>query len=729
MLENSCWIKSPENEEEACYEFYHSFIVEKKIEKACFFASAMGMYKAFINGNPVGDELFTPYWTAYNVHTQYQEYDVTDMLSAGECQLSVLCAEGWAVGQVDAAIPNRQHYAKNISVIFELLITYDDGSCDRIVSDGTVTVRTSQLVKSSIYHGETVDKFSETHILGNALIDENVKTKLIPQMGESVREIECLYPVKSIITPKGEFVIDFGQNLAGYVEIKTSGKGGDRIKISHAEVLDKDGNFYTENLREARAQNEYILSGEGEEIFKPTFSWQGFRYIRIDEFPAKEISLDCFRAISVHSDMERTSSFECGNEKINKLYNNIIWGQKSNFIDIPTDCPQRNERYGWTGDAQVFVRTAAINFDVKKFFKKWLCDLFAEQRENGMIYWLVPSVNIDEPENFAAGWSDAATICPWEIYRAYGDKELLREHFSGMKKWVDFIHSFGEEEFLWIGGKQFGDWLAMDVPNSMKGATSHDFLASAYFAYSTELVIKAGKELGEDMCEYEELYKNIVSAFRMRFIENGVPVCKTQTACAIALCFDLVEDKKTTAELLASLVHENDMHLNTGFLGTPYLLHALSQNGYADIAYNLLLQESFPSWLYSVNMGATTIWEHWDGIREDGSMWDKSMNSFNHYAYGAVCDWMFCVAAGIKPAENGAGYSRISIKPVPDKRLGFLRASIKTHSGKVSSYWHYDSGRICYEIEIPQGIQADICLPDGRCETVTGGKHIYETYE
>lgn len=614
-------------------------------------------------------------------------------------------------------------YFLNITIPL-LSVKISRGSRSSILSDERIKVRTSHIIKSSIYHGETVDKTALKHELGYALTDANVKTKLLPQYGEKVLEQDFISPVSLITTPKGERVIDFGQNLAGYVQIIIEGTRGSVIEISHAEVLDKDGNFYTDNLRAAKAKNIYILSGKSREILKPTFSWQGFRYIRLDTFPFKDIDLSCFKAISVYSDIKRTGSFICGNTKINRLYHNIIWGQKSNFIDVPTDCPQRNERYGWTGDAQVFVRTAAINFDVEKFFSKWLLDLAAEQLDNGAVMALVPTVNTKT--RISAAWADASVICPWEIYMAYGNKQILQNQFESMKKWVDYVHNFGKEEYLWLGGDHFGDWLAMDnTDGSYIGATSVDYIASAFFAHSTDLTIKAGKVLGYDMSTYESLYKNIVTAFQHKFIKNDLPISKTQTAYALALCFKLCTNAPKVADGLAKFVRDNGTKLTTGFVGTPYLLHALSENGYSSIAFDLLLQEDFPSWLYSVNHGATTMWEHWDGIKQDGTFWSKDMNSFNHYAYGAVYDWIFGVAAGIKPLEDDAGYKHILLKPHPDKRIGFLEAAIETRFGKLSSRWYYDNDKVRFEFDIPTESTAEIVLPDGTHNTVIGGKHIF----
>ncbi len=724
MLQDAKWIRSPENKPEACYEFHMNYERNKPVRSAVLSVTAMGMYRVYMNGVRIGKELFTPYWTSYDSRLQYQTYDVTDHVQHG-VELKILCAEGWAVGCIKAGMEHRNHYADNIALLFSLDITYQDGEAVSLCSDETVRVTTSNIQSSSIYHGEVVDNTAELRELGHALLDTGVKTTLIPQEGEPVLEQERLAPQKVIITPKGEKVIDFGQNLAGYVEIHTRGKRGDKLVLTHAEVLDREGNFYTDNLRLARQEMCYILAG-GEEVLKPTFSWQGFRYIRLDAHPSKEVNPDDFTAVVVHSDIKRTGFFDCGNEKINQLYHNIIWGQKSNFIDIPMDCPQRDERMGWTGDAQVFCRTAAINFDVEKFFTKWLADLAADQKKrgDGGVEWFTPSNNLNFPENTSSLYGDAATICPWEIYMAYGNPEILRRQFDSMKAWVEFIRKQGDKEYLWLGGKQYGDWLGLDAAEgSYQGATSEDYISSVFYAYSTQLVVKAGSVLGEDVSRYEALYQNIVKAFQERFIKDGVPISNTQTAHVLALHFHLSDNKEVTAKRLAEMIRENGTKLTTGFAGTPYLLHALSENGYCDIAYDLLFQEAIPSWLYQVNLGATTIWEHWDGIKEDGSFWSEDMNSFNHYANGSVYDWIFGVSAGVKMIE--AGYRKVLIRPHPDKRMGYLTAGVETRLGRLSISWHYEGETVRYTFEVPGGITADIVLPNGIKSRISGGTYTF----
>lgn len=717
MINEALWISAPR--EGGCPEFYREIILKRPIRRAILSVSAAGMYAAYIDGKRVGNELFTPYWTQYEKRLQYQSYDVTDMLGG---ELSFVCAEGWAVGVIGYDRLNHS-FSDKIALIFSLDIEYEDGEKESIISDGKTRVRTSRVISSQIYDGEEIDFTAEKTELGNA-VEADIRTRLIPQEGERVIEQDRVRAVRLIVTPKGERVIDFGQNLSGYVEVRIRGARGGRVTLSHAEVLDRDGNFYTENLRGAKQRMSYVLSGNGEETLKPRFSWQGFRYIRLDEYPSDRIDLSSFTAIAVHSDIRRTGSFICGNEKINRLYRNIIWGQKSNYIDVPTDCPQRDERLGWTGDAQVFARTAAINFDVERFFRKWLRDLSAGQGENGEVYGIAPMVRLNYKTHVSAGWGDAAVICPWEMYLAYGNEEILAEQFESMRGWIEYMRGAEGGEYLWLGGKHYGDWLGMDGDGYM-GATSHDYIASAFYAYSTSIFIKAGKALGRDMTEYETLYKNIVCAFRERFTENGAPTERTQTAYVLALRFGLCGDREKTARELVKVIEENGTRLTTGFVGAPYLLHALTDAGRTDIAYELLLREECPSWLFSVNRGATTMWEHWDGMNEDGDFWSRDMNSFNHYAYGSVYDWIFGAAAGITVLDDGAGYRHISLKPLPDRRLGFVEAAVETRLGKVSSSWHYEDDRIRYEFDVPPGCRAEAELPDGRRETLFAGHHIF----
>lgn len=720
---NAKWIKSPSGSTVS-----PCFLVNikpcGKIRAAKLHVSAIGMYAAFINNARVGNYVFAPGWTSYFNQTQYQEFDVTDMITDNS-ELKILLGKGWAVGCIGFNDSNN-YFSDHTSVIFSLDIEYENGITEIVSSDESCDVYTSNILDSEIYHGEIADNTAPVKYIGKALPDE-VKTTLVPQIGEIICEQERIFALSSFKTPAGDTVIDFGQNLTGYVEVKLTGKKGTSVSIRHAEILDKDGNFYTGNLRTAKQTNVYTKGTDEDEIFKPLFSFQGFRYISVDGIDIMDINTDNFLAIAVHSNITRTGYFTCGNKKINQLYHNIIWGQKGNYLDVPTDCPQRNERLGWLGDAQVFVRTGAINYNVEKFFKKWLSDVALEQYDDGSIEGVTPVFSKERVTRVSSGWGDAAVICPWQIYKAYGNTDILINQFNSMKKWVDYMHSAGPEEFLWLGANNYGDWLALDSEEgSYTGATNQDFIASCYFAYSNSLFIKAGKILGKDMSDYEELYENTVNAIKQTYIKDGLPIDKTQTACSIVLYFDLCDDRKKVADYLAKLVRENENRLTTGFLGTPYLLHALSDNGYTKVAYDLLLQEAFPSWLYSVNNGATTIWEHWDGVKVDGSFWSDNMNSFNHYAYGAVADWLYCVVAGVIVEDDGAGYTHILLKPSVDERLGFINCSIETRQGTVTSNWYIDGENIVhFEFSLPDTTVADITLPSGKTYTVEGGSYLF----
>ena len=745
MLTNAKWIKSPIDMKMATAEFRRDFSIKNKVKSATLYVSAAGIYCPKLNGKKITDAVLMPGITSYKTRILYQEYDVTEFISENN-ELSFGVGPGWAVGHYGYS-RERQLYFDEIALIARLNIVYQDGSEEDILTDSSFEVFTTQVTSSDIYHGETVDLTADIKSLG-AAIETTLNTTLVPQDGEWIKEIDKLNAAKIIKTPKGEYVIDFGQNMTGYVEVTVKGKYGERIVLHHGEVLDKEGNFYSGNMRSAKNENVYVLSGNND-VFKPTYSFQGFRYVHLVECPEYLIDKKNFKAITVHSDIKRTGRFVCGNEKINQLYHNIIWGQKSNFLDIPTDCPQRDERLGWTGDAQAFCRTASINYDTEKFFTKWLTDVAIEQNENGAVMGVIPRARKHGVTRVSAAWGDAACIIPWELYLSYGNKALLRKHFPMMKKWVEYMHSAGSEEYLWLGGMHYGDWLAMDAgADSLVGATANDLIASAFFAHSTSLLIKAGEVLGEDMTKYRELYKNVRTAFREYFMEDGMPKAEfpltevtlpgysvidtvrrgmTQTALVLILNFGLYEKNEKCAleDKLCEMIVENGNRMTTGFVGTPYILHVLTAAGRTDLAYKLLFQEQNPSWLYSVTHGATTMWEHWNSIKEDGSFWSDEMNSFNHYAYGAVYDWIFSTTLGIAPVESAPGYREVTITPHPCRELGFAKASIESRSGKITSHWYYEGDTVHYEFEIPEGVTAHITLPGGFKRTISSGNYLF----
>lgn len=730
MFKNAQWITSENSTGHVCPKFIKRINVGATIKKATLYVTAKGVYEAEINKNRVGKFYLAPGWTSYKNRIQYQTYDITDMLKGGENLLEITVGPGWYSGRISrTTIDDDSEYGftktRPLGLIAEVVISYADGTNQEICTDGSWTACDSPVLFSDIYDGEIYDASCAESGESPVILTHDSKEVLIPQEGEEVSPHERIKPLCIFTTPKGERVIDFGQNLTGYIEFTVSARTGDVVSCSLAEVLDKDGNFYTENYRSAKAKLKYICA-EGKQTYRPHFTFSGLRYVRIDEFPGR-INPDDFTAVAVYSDMKRTGYFRCSNPLVNRLFENIIWGQKSNFLDIPTDCPQRDEKMGWTGDAQVFARTATYNFDTRKFHKKWLNDLKADQGESGFVPHTIPAITIPEEwgggqeernEMSSAAWGDVACICPWQLYLTYGEKDILASQYDSMKKWIDYITNETTEKYLWKGGVHFGDWLGLDAePESYKGSSDEDLIASAFYAYSTEIVIKAGKVLGEDTKKYEELYKNIVSAF-----QKAYPKYKTQTEHALALYFNLAKDKKETAKSLAELVKDCGYKLTTGFVGTPYLLHALSDNGYADLAYTLFLREESPSWLYPVKKGATTVWEHWDGIKEDGSFWSRDMNSFNHYAYGAVADWMYGVIAGINTCDDNAGFGHIVFRPIPDKRLDFAEAAIDTKHGRIESKWRYINGKVRYEIITPSPATIHI---EGKTYSVSKGHYIF----
>lgn len=716
MLQHANWITTKDNFGGGAPLFCRTFTAGKAIASAKLYITALGLYEAALNGTRIGDFILAPGWTSYNKRLQYQCYDVTALLKE-ENTLTVTLGNGWCCGPLSWHLTGKL-YAEKPALLCRLVLEYVDEKTEEICSDEAWQYSTCEILESELYDGELYDSRKKERSFTPAVLANHSKDMLIEQEGELIREVAVLKPKQVLTTPAGETVIDFGQNMTGYVRFCVKGNAGDKVILRHAEVLDKDGNFYTANLRKAKQQITFICDGT-QQWFKPHFTFQGFRYVCLDAYP-DEIKPENFEAIVLCSDMKRTGHFACSNPKLNQLYSNIVWGQMSNYVDVPTDCPQRDERLGWTGDAQAFVRAGAYNFDVHKFFKKWLHDLAADQRADGAVGHVIPTML--GPEDYgSAAWGDAALICPWEVYLAYGDKQILADQFDSAKAWVEYIRALEDGKHLWQHGEHFGDWLGLDAAeDSYKGATDEYYIASAFYAYSTALLIKMGKVLGKDMAQYESLYEGIVRDFRAEYLSGGKPVCDTQTAHVLALYFGLTEHPEVTLDGLVRLLAQSNNHLTTGFVGTPYLLHVLSDNGRADLAYTLLLQEDYPSWLYSVNKGATTMWEHWDGIKPDGSMWSTDMNSFNHYAYGAVGDWLYGVMCGINPDADAPGYKHSILRPVADARLDYADASLETAYGTLKSGWKREDGGVCYSFTVPQGTSATLLVEGNAFEVGAG---------
>lgn len=714
-MERAKWIYPSENIGEVCPIFRKTFHVAQGT-KAVLKITALGVYEAFLNGKRIGDFMLAPGWTSYSTRLQVQQYDLTDCL-CGENELTVTLGKGWFAGRI--SLDTYRSLADGTRLLAEIHLTDADGKTQVIGTDEHWQWTQSQILFSDLYDGEIYDarivpenwRFCQTDGCG--------KQMLILQEGEKITEHERFAPIQTLHTPKGETVLDFGQEISGYAEFRGQARSGEKIVLSCAETLDADGNFYNENYRTAKAKMEYICT-DGFQTGRAHHCFYGFRYLRVDCAPEGWDEKN-FTAVSLYSDFQRTGYIETSEPLLNRLYENILWGERDNLVDIPTDCPQRDERLGWTGDAQVSIGAILYSFDAKRFFTKWLRDLAAEQRADGAVSYFVPRVDypfVKEPATFCSGsaWADAAVICPWQLYRAYGDRVLLKEHLPMMQKWVEYVRKEAGAAHIWNTGHQYGDWLALDAgEGDYTGASRKDLIATAFFARSVCIVAQAQEALGQENWEYQELFQTIRNAYQCAF-----PEYRTQTECALTLHFDLAAEPQKLAAQLATMVQKNGNRLTTGFVGTPYLLHALSDYGYAEIAYGLLLQTRYPSWLFSVLQGATTVWEHWDSRKEDGSFWSTDMNSFNHHAYGAVADWMYGVAGGIQPGKPG--YETVVLAPIADRRIQSFRTKLQTPYGMVQSGWEWDGENIRYCFQTP--VNAEIRLKDAKW-CVKAGTYCY----
>lgn len=710
------------DEEVALPVFSKEFQVKRKVESVRVYATSLGIYEIKLNGEKVGDSFFSPGWTNYKERLQYQTYKADDLLEEKN-KIEISVGNGWYKGILGFTVtPN--HYGNRVATLAEIHISYVDGTKEIITTDESWKVSKSTIRYSEIYMGETVDSTFIEKEYSNVVLASFDKSKIVAQESEPVRIIEKLPAKEFILTPKGEKVIDFGQNLTGFVKMKVQGEKGQKITIKHAEVLDKDGNFYPETLRQAISVDNFICNGE-EQTFLPTFTFHGFRYISIEGL--EEINLDNFKACVLHTDMEETGTFTTSNPYVNQLQSNIQWSQKGNFLDIPTDCPQRDERLGWTGDAQVFAGTAAYNYNVALFFTKWLRDLASEQTEEYGVPHVVPNILGDQ--DGAAAWSDAAVIIPWVMYQTYGDVRILENQYESMTGWIEYISSRCGENGLWQTGFQYGDWLALDKEEgpSRTGATDKYLVANAYYAHSTDIVRNAAKILNKtaDVKKYDSLYENIKEAFNKEYITTtGRMVSETQTGSVLALHFDLAEEKykERILESLVTNIGEHKNHLTTGFVGTPYLNHALTEHNEHELAGRLLLKEDYPSWLYAVKKGATTIWERWNSILPNGDFDTSGMNSLNHYAYGSIGEWMYRKLAGINQLKPG--YKEILIKPQFIQGISSVEATYQSVYGEIKSAWSCKDKKITIHVEIPANTTAIIYLPEKE-KSIEVGSGVY----
>ena len=748
LLKESDWKASwitPDIEEDIskstpCPYLVNQFEISKEVKDARVYVSALGLYELSLNGEKVSEDLFTPGWTSYQKRVQYQVYDVSNQILQGNNAIGAILGDGWYRGYL-VWQGNKNTYGDKTALILQLRLTYTDGTDEWITTNESWKSATGPILRSDIYNGEIYDARLEmnnwnqpgynTSGWNGVKILNHPKNILVSSVGDPVRITQTIKPIKKFVTPEGELVFDLGQNMVGWVQLRLKGKKGDKITINHAEVLDQEGNFYTENLRGIKCEEQYIFKGEDVEEYEPRFTFHGFRYVRISDYPG-EVEIDDICGRVVHSAMEPIGKFECSDPLINQLQSNIQWGLRGNFLDVPTDCPQRDERLGWTGDAQVFAPTACFNMNTAPFFTKWMKDFPVEQKEDGSVPWVVPNVIPDGggtgwSDGFGAtGWADAAVVIPWEVYLAYGDVKILKDQYESMKGWTEYMIHHAADRYIFDYGFHFGDWLSFaeyysynfNAPDyGYAGAhTEKDLIATAYFYYTTGLMEKVASLLGkkDDANRYSDIRPKIKEAFKNEFVTStGRLISNTQTAYTLALAFGIMPDhmREIAAKRLADDVSYFG-HLTTGFLGTPLLCNALAENGYPDLAYKLIFNKRYPSWLYPVTMDATTIWERWDGIKPDGTFQTVGMNSFNHYAYGAIGKFLYSKVAGLDFDKKEPGYKNIIIHPLITNELDHASATLQSMYGLIESGWKRDSkGQFSINITIPANTTATVYIP------------------
>jgi len=703
--------------------------LERPVVAARLAVTALGLYEFSLNGLKVGRDLLTPGWTDYRKRVQYQVYDVTDQLTQGANCLGAILGDGWFCGHVEWR--GRELYGDRPALLAQLVVQYDDGSVVSFATDRDWRYAFGPIVENDLIMGEAYDArrempgwdtpgFDASSWLPVEVVPAPEGTKLVAMSAAAVQATEEIKPI-SINTiskwPKPDHIFDLGQNMVGRVRLRVKGTAGQTVRLRFAEVLKPDGNLYTESLRSAKQTDFYTLKGDPDgEVWESKFTFHGFRYVEVTGIEG-DPTLDTITGVVMHTDIPKTGEFECSDELVNQLQRNIDWGQRGNFVDIPTDCPQRDERLGWTGDAQVFIRTAAFNRDVAGFFTKWLNDLEDSQGPSGEIPPVAPNTNAMQAlgDDGGPAWADAFVICPWTIYLCYGDTTILREHYDGMAQFVDYLESKSiglvrsHPEAKGFSG--FGDWL------STNAETPNELIGTAFLAHSAQLMSKIAGVLGkaEDQTRYASLFENVRTVFQNRFVTpDGFVTARTQTAYVLALHFDLVrpEHRPVVAQSLVDDIGRRGYHLSTGFVGTPYLNQVLTDAGRNDVAYQLLFQKTFPSWLYPVTQGATTIWERWDGWTHDKGFQDPGMNSFNHYAYGAIGAWLYSVVAGIDLDEARPGYRHIHFRPQPGGDLTHAKASLETLHGPVECSWKMDDySSFSMEVVVPPGCTATAHIP------------------
>lgn len=726
------------------------FVLEEghgPVARATLYATAHGIFEAYLNGQPVSDDVLSPGWSSYEWRLRYRSYDVTSLLQSTSV-LGVGLGNGWFRGRLGWS-GGSAYYGEELAALAQLEIEYSDGHVRTVITDQSWTAGPSAVVFNDLYDGETIDARRKTdEWLLPGFVGEGWTgvhraeldfSTLRPYIGPPVRRQEELPPIRIWTSPAGKTLVDFGQNLVGWLRIRVQGPAGAMITVRHAEVLERD-ELGTRPLRTAKATDRFILSG-GEDVFEPTFTFHGFRYVEVDRWPGGAEALrqarDALTAVVVSSELQRIGAFECSDELLNQLHRNVVWGTRGNFLDVPTDCPQRDERLGWTGDIAVFAPSAAYLFDVEDFLREWLANVAAEQRAaDGMVAYVVPDVlkYVKHPSHFpppesTAIWSDAAVWVPWALWRAYGNLQVLRDQFDSMVAHVRRVESLLSPSGLWDTGFQFGDWLDPTAPPDQPAASKADsgVVATACLYRDARILEETAGLLGssENARHFADLAERTRTAFHEHYVHEDRTIrSDAQTVYALALVFGLLDadTAQLAGERLAELVAESGYRIQTGFAGTPYVLDALSATGHLDEAYRMLLQRECPSWLYTVSMGATTIWERWDSMLPDGTINPGEMTSFNHYALGAVADWMHRCIGGIAPLEPG--YSKVLISPQPGGDIRWARSSLKTGHGTVSVSWsRTGDGPIELDVVLPDGVTALVRLPNEGAQELGSGQH------
>lgn len=717
--------------------FQKNFYLYKPIKQARFYGTALGLFECYVNGQKAGDEYLAPFYTDYNNWVQYVTYDITDLLQLGNNAVGAILGTGWYKGRFGHIDEMGDLYGNRYQFLAEIRVEYEDGTIESIGTDIGWKCALCEIEDSSIYNGETINAYHKIKNFATvdcdmsrfqlATSEMGTKAKVTPRLSPSLTIAEKRKPIKLLHTPKDELVLDFGQVMSGWVEIDVDLPEQKELVLQYGELLQEDC-FYNDNLRTAKQEFRYISDGTPAHI-RPHFTFFGFRYVKVTGM--EEVNLEDFTACVIYSEMEEIGHIETSNEKVNQLISNTKWGQKGNFLDVPTDCPQRDERLGWTGDAQVFCATASFHMYTPAFYRKYLYDMNMEQKGlEGAVPSVVPNVigqvyrmmGLPDAAIGACGWADAATIIPWTLYLFYGDKTLLEEHYDGMKAWVNYIRRQDVEHcgggYLWKCGFHYADWLALDNPEegSYFGGTDSYYVASAYYYYSALLTSKVAEVLGKksDAIYFKDLSSKIKKAIRQEyFAEDGTLQIDTQTAYVLALYFGLApeESREQLAKELKRKLDEKAVHLDTGFVGTAYLCLTLTEIGLTDYAYTLLFNEDYPSWLYEINMGATTVWERWNSVLANGLVSDTGMNSMNHYAYGAVAEWMYRCIGGLNPVWEKPGFKKVKIRPQTDKRMDWAKATYDSANGYYASEWKKEGNQCIFRIQVPFDSKATFCIP------------------